>query len=207
MVDDESERAGASSSRPRAPLVWSIAQYLQAFGLAFLIIVPALRVEWAPLKNGISNVGGVMRKFSLSQYWGMYAPEATRAMRYIRVTAYYEDGRQEGLVENVEEASGWETQWFWTKRRTSIWRHRLTRDNATRDRIWYLRGVCVRETRRTGETPERVVMEMVRRPVRPPHRVRDGHAVLGKRKVKPLQSMSCAAPVTRDMVEEARGGT
>jgi len=167
--------------------------------LAFLIVVPAL-----PRSLGgelATRTGGMLRKFSLSQYWSMYAPNAAQRTRYIRVTSHYEDGHSEDLEECIEEEGGWGTQWAWTKNRRAIWRYRLSREKATRDRAWYLRGVCVREARRNGGVaPKRVEMHSVRRTIRSPSAVRAGKATYGKKQFKKVGSMACSTDLVLRML-------
>lgn len=172
--------------------------------IAVAIVVPALPPDW--LGGLPRKAGGWFRTISVSQHWGMYAPNPQRAQVYMNLTALYPDGSRVELEETAQERDGWGTQWAWRKRRVDIWRFyaNMGTNRANRNRTWYLRGVCLREARRTGEAPMSIEMVSVRRKFTPPHRVREGRPDLGKPVRKKVQTVSCTTKIVHDMIQEDR---
>jgi len=154
-----------------------------------------------------SFIGGRLRSLSFVQSWKMYAPNPQRAQTYMNLTAYYEDGSSKPLWETHHERAGWRTNFAWTKTREDIWRHyaNFHPKRANDHRKWYLRGVCVREAR-TGQTPDKIVMEHVTRRFAPPHKVAEGARALGRPRKRLVTVAYCKVKLVRDMIEadEAR---
>jgi len=147
-----------------------------------------------------------LRSISVSASWGMYAPAPQRSQAYMLLTAIDADGSERALEENDVAAAGWGTAWMWTKDRNDILRHAVGYFRASkpnRNRVWFLRSVCVREDR-AGHAPVQIRMEQVRRRFNAPEKVRAGAPVLGAPSVRSIQVMGCRAKIVQDMIEEDR---
>ena len=167
----------------------------------------------------------LFRPMSMSQQWGMYAPDPARSMTYMHLTAestgHYTlpRGKQKPLVEPGEAPPGtwhldealraerdWETIWGWQKTRRDIWRYRLSTKNVdkpNRNRSWYMRGVCVREARE-GRYPAYIQMQQLKRRFTKPDRVRKGKPVFGPRKYTRSDRSWCRSPLVAEMIERDR---
>jgi hypothetical protein len=147
-----------------------------------------------------------LRKVSVSQHWGMYVPNPQRSHGYMTLTAHYKDGRSEELEETEVERNGWATTWFGVRTRMAIWRYyaELHPKKRSRNREWYLRGACVRETRRTGEIPQKLVMSVVRRRFAPPEAVKAGKLALGQPNKTLVTVQYCNRKAVRVMIEADR---
>jgi len=173
--------------------------------LASFVVVPALP---AYTTFGVSRaMARWLKTISVSQRWGMYAPDPQRAHAYMDLVAEYDDGTSEALEESKQAALGWTTNWMWTKTRLDIWRHhagffRSSKRNSNRD--WYLRGVCVREWRRTGTRPKHIVMNQSRRGFTSPQQVRSGAPDLQPPTHKRIAVQNCRDAIVRRMIEDDR---
>lgn len=147
----------------------------------------------------------LMRPLSLSQSWGMYAPDAARSHRYLILEAHDADGRVRALEESEALDQGWGTVRGWARSRRDIWRVEITRSMATanRNRTWYLRGVCLREARR-GHEVEHLQLRLASRSLRSPEQVRAGRGVLGPLRVEPAGRASCRVGIIRKMIARDR---
>jgi hypothetical protein len=143
-----------------------------------------------------------MRLVSLSQNWGMYAPDPARGHYYMELVAHDADGTTRVLEESHLAEHGWSTAWFWTRSRADIWRYTVSDriGEVNRNRTWYLRGVCAREAAR-GHDTRRVEMTQVYRRIRAPEHVRDGKALLGPHKRRKAQEGNCNVKIIREMIE------
>ncbi len=143
-----------------------------------------------------------MRPLSLSQSWGMYAPDPARGHYYMHLVAYDSDDNPRVLEDSYLAEHGWGTAWFWTRSRADIWRYAVSDrvGEVNRNRTWYLRGVCAREAAR-GHDIRRVEMTQVYRRIRPPEQVREGKELLGPPKRRKAQDGSCNVSIIREMIE------
>ncbi len=172
--------------------------------LAGALLLPAFRTEQLEgrtleLRTWVADW---MRPLSLSQQWGMYAPDPMRSMGYMLLTAMHEDGRRVPLEESAQSRASWGTVWGWEKTRVDIWRYRLSTqrpERPNRQRAWFLRGICVREARR-GRMPEYIQMEQISRRFTPPKAVRRGEPGLGPEVVKRSDRGWCASPLVAEML-------
>lgn len=147
-----------------------------------------------------------LRLVSVSQSWGMYAPAPQRTQAYMLLTAVELDGSERALAENEIARDGWGTGWAWNKSRMDILRHAVgyfRSSKPNRNRVWFLRGICVREARE-GAAPARIRMDQVKRRFTAPDRVRAGSPVLGAEEIKEVQVVGCEARIVQDMIAEDR---
>lgn len=183
-----------------------IVRLLQAvFVLAIVIaiVLPPLP-EWLRGQLG-ADVSALEQKVSFKQGWQMYAPDPQRAQLEMNLTAVFADGSERRLQETQDEKFAWGTHWFWNKTRVDIWRQYANfRPEARNDnRTWYLKGVCVREAR-TGDIPQRIVMDHVRRRFTPPDKVLQGAPGLGAPVRKLVTVQYCKTPEVLEMIERDR---
>jgi hypothetical protein len=187
-----------------------------AFVLAIVssILIPVIPGKYIPIQfcddeGKCRSLSAVVedweRKISIKQGWQMYAPNPQRAHIYMNLTAIYPDGTERELEETLQEHSAWGTHWLWDKTRVDIWRQyaNFNPRKRNRNRIWYLRGVCVREARR-GDIPQRIVMYAVRRRFTPPEQVRAGKPGLGKPRRELVTVQYCKTPQLLEMIEQDR---
>lgn len=177
---------------------------LGVLGLATLIVGPNIPTDWLGERVGEwnSELAGKLRQVSFVQSWKMYAPDPQRAQSYMNLTAHYEDGSTRALWETDQERHGWGTHFAWNKTREDIWRHyaNFHPKNRNEHRKWYLRGVCVREAR-TGNTPDKIVMEQVTRKFTPPHEVAAGAPGLSRPRKRLVTVAYCKVRHVREMIE------
>lgn len=153
-----------------------------------------------------SFIVDLFRQVSVSQNWGMYAPSPQRAHAYMMLYAVDSEGNKRELPENEIARNGWGTNWAWKKDRMDIKRHAVgyfRSNKPNRNRVWFMRGICVREAR-AGNEPVQVRMERVRRGFVKPHKVRKGKPAIGPETTKDVQVMGCKAKIVQDMIEEDR---
>ena len=150
-----------------------------------------------------------MRTLSLSQRWGMYAPDPVRSHSHPRFVALDPDGSERLLLQDELTGQPWGRAFWWTKSREDFWRYHAVHYRAKArnpHRTWYLLGLCVEE-RREGRAPKRITLHRERRSFRRPDKVVEGKSVLIKRKRKVLQSVRCDSKTVREMMqEESEGG-
>ena len=180
---------------------------------AFVLVIVA-GIVLPPLPDWIRGELGkklsvLELKISIKQSWAMYAPNPQRAQLEMQLHADYPDGSERQLVESELEKRAWGTHWVWDKTRVDIWRQyaNFHPDKRNKNRIWYLKGVCVREARR-GEIPTKIVMYQVRRRFAPPGKVAKGAQGLGRPRRKLITVQYCKKPDVLEMIEadrEARG--
>ncbi|NVB40863.1 hypothetical protein G6O69_23695 [Pseudenhygromyxa sp. WMMC2535] len=153
------------------------------------------------MKPKREQLGGYMHTLSLSQRWQMYAPDPTRGHAYPELIAYDAQGNARVLPESRLVEEGWGTWWAWERNRRQLWEHIIVRkiDKVNRHRIWYLRGLCMREAR-LGHAVERVELRRVYRRVRPPEKVLKGDALLGPPKIRKGRDTSCKVKIIREMI-------
>jgi hypothetical protein len=177
---------------------------LVPLAIAALLVIPKLPI--AALGDVASTMTGWLRQVSVIQKWNMYAPDPQTAHTYLVTYAEFADGRRERLVEAQRADAGWSTIWGWQKTRVDMWSFyaTLNPDKVNRNRTWYLRAVCVRESLARGEVPRKVVSERVRRRFTHPDQVRAGQPGLGPLERYPLQSVECSSWPIRDMIAQAR---
>lgn len=169
-------------------------------------VVPALPGErLGPLADLKKETGEDYRRLSISQRWGMYAPDPQRAQSYPALTAVYDDGSKRRLPEYDIAKQGFETAWAWDKDRNAIWRHHIIAKakKRNRNRTWYLRGICVREAR-MGPAPQRIVMERFRKRFRPPDQVRAGKKPMRASKRLLVQTVRCDSQIVAKMIAADR---
>lgn len=175
--------------------------FLAALVVAFFA-VPALPGDkLGPLAQFKKDTGEDYRRLSISQRWGMYAPDPQRSQSYPALTAVYADGSKRRLPEYQIAKSGFDTSWAWDKDRNAIWRHHIISKakKRNRNRTWYLRGICVREAR-SGEAPTRIVMERFRKRFRHPDKVREGKKPLRGSKRLLVETVRCDSQVVKKMI-------
>lgn len=168
--------------------------------LMVLSAIPSAKVP-ERLKPQRERLAAIMQKLSLSQTWGMYAPDPGKGHFYMELYAHDADGTVRKLEETHVAEEGWGTAWAWDRTRRHIWQHTVSRriDKTSRNRTWYLRGVCVREARR-GHDVRRIEMQRVYRRIRTPERVREGAETLGPIKRSKAQDGSCNVAIIREMI-------
>ena len=171
---------------------------LSALAIGALIVGPLVPGPWA------GPLAGEMRRVSLIQSWRMYAPDPQRAQSYLALYAELVDGTRVPLEEAVAAEQGWGTVWDWQKRRVDIWRSFSAGEKPSAHRLWYMRGVCVREDRRRGEAPRRIVAERLRRTLAHPDAVVQGRPALGPLTRTELQSVRCDSSPAREMIAADR---
>ena len=172
-----------------------------------LIVLPGIPKGYAgPLEEAQGWWGGKLRVVSLSQRWGMYAPDPARSHSYARTVAVYNGDRRVPLEESERSSPGWGTVWVSSVSRHDFWSYRVTHPRPgkpNRNRTWFLRGLCVREDRR-GQMPLAIRLERSHRKFTPPDKVRAGADVLGEEKHRLVETTSCVLGRTRTMVEDDR---
>lgn len=172
--------------------------------LFVLTVVTFILVPNIPSKHFApsSTLAKVALQVSFKQGWQMYSPNPQRSQTYMNLTAIYADGSERRLEESAQENVAWNTHWMWNKTRVDIWRQyaNFSPKKRNNNRIWYLKGVCVREARR-GNVPHRIVMHQVRRRFTKPHKVAQGASALGKPKRTFVTVQYCKHPIVLDMIE------
>jgi hypothetical protein len=163
------------------------------------VLVPNLPSEDVPLAGTMAKWA---KQVSFKQGWQMYAPNPQRAQMYMNLTAVYDDGSERRLEETVQENQAWGTHFMWDKTRVDIWRQyaNFNVKHRNNNRVWYLKGVCVREARK-GPIPKRIIMHMVRRRFTPPEKVAQGSPGLGAAKRTFVTVQYCQHPVVKDIIE------
>ncbi len=188
---------------PEAPSALRI--LLRALHAAFVltvvgfVVIPNVPSEDVPLSGTMAKWA---KQVSFKQGWQMYAPNPTRAQMYMNLTAVYDDGSERRLEETLQENQAWGTHFMWDKTRVDIWRQyaNFNVKHRNNNRVWYLKGVCVREARK-GPVPKRIVMHMVRRRFTPPDKVAKGRPGLGKPKRTFVTVQYCQHPVVKKIIE------
>ncbi len=169
-----------------------------------LVIVAFVLIPNIPSKHLAlsSTMARWAKTVSFKQGWQMYAPNPQRSQMYMNLTAVYDDGSERRLEETVAENASWDTHFMWDKTRVDIWRQyaNFRAKSRNNNRVWYLRGVCVREAR-VGPIPTKIVMHMVRRRFTPPDKVAAGKPDLGKPKRTFITVTYCKHPVVRDIID------
>lgn len=143
-----------------------------------------------------------LRRVSLSQTWNMYAPNPSRGHAYMELSGVERSGEPVDFEENSDLEDGWGTTWAGRWSRRDVWRYTLVRriNTTSRNRVWFLRGLCVRADRR-GQDLKEVSMARVYRRIRSPKRVRAGKATLGPAKRHRREhKTSCNVPIVREMI-------
>lgn len=166
------------------------------------VVLPNIPSEKLPLGGDMAKLA---KKVSFKQGWQMYAPNPQRAQMYMNLTAVYDDGSERRLEETEQENRGWGTNFMWDKTRVDIWRQyaNFNAKHRNNNRVWYLKGVCVRESRR-GPIPKRVLMHMVRRRFTPPDQVAAGAPPLGRPRRTFITLQYCKHPVIKEIIEADR---
>ncbi len=163
------------------------------------VVLPNIPAEHLPIAG---KMAAWAKTVSFKQGWQMYAPNPARAQVYMNLTAVYDDGSERRLEETVQENQAWDTHFMWDKTRVDIWRQyaNFNAKHRNNNRVWYLKGVCVRESRR-GPIPKRIVMHQVRRRLMPPEKVAQGAPELGKPKRTFITVQYCQHPVVKEIIE------
>ena len=163
------------------------------------VVLPNIPNEHLPIAGTMAKWA---KKVSFKQGWQMYAPNPQRAQMYMNLTAVYDDGSERRLEETVQENQAWDTHFMWDKTRVDIWRQyaNFNAKHRNNNRVWYLKGVCVRESRE-GPIPKRIVMHQVRRRFMPPEKVAKGAPELGKPKRTFITVQYCQHPVVKEIIE------
>lgn len=163
------------------------------------VVLPNIPAEHLPIAGTMAKWAKVV---SFKQGWQMYAPNPQRAQMYMNLTAVYDDGSERRLEETVQENQAWDTHFMWDKTRVDIWRQyaNFNVKHRNNNRVWYLKGVCVREARR-GPIPKRIVMHQVRRRFLPPEKVAQGAPELGKPKRTFITVQYCQHPVVKEIID------
>ncbi|MBV1861049.1 MAG: hypothetical protein KUG77_21710 [Nannocystaceae bacterium] len=183
--------------------LWRLLHAAFVLTVVGFVVLPNIPSEDFPLAGTMAKWA---KKVSFKQGWRMYAPNPTRAQMYMNLTAVYDDGSERRLEETDQENQAWGTHFMWNKTRVDIWRQ-YANFNAKRrnnNRVWYLKGVCVREARR-GPIPKRIVMHMVRRRFTAPPKVAKGRSGLGRPKRTFVTVQYCQHPVVKQIIEADAG--
>ncbi len=175
-----------------------------------IVVLPAIPRKHLPepLAPVRERLDRTMRTLSLSQRWGMYAPNPVRSHSHPRFVAVDPDGTERVLLQDELTDDPWGRAFWWTKSREDFWRYHAVHYRAKArnpHRTWYLLGLCVEEAR-AGHHPERITLYRLRRSFRRPDKVAEGKTVLIKRKRKVLQSVRCDSKTVREMIEEDERG-
>lgn len=177
-------------------------------GLMLIAAAPRDRIPEAQRAQR-DKLSVAMKTLSLSQNWGMYAPDAARSHFYLEFEAHDADGGVRLLDDGRLAQEDWGTVWAWKRTRKDIWEHAIGRhfDKPSRNRIWYLRGLCLREARRGYDLQQLEVRRVFRR-IRSPERVREGAAALGPVSRRQRSDSSCNVRIIREMIaaDRARRG-
>ncbi len=175
------------------------------YALAVSLVVVGPFLPEAVFGKSSHAISGWLRQVSVVQNWRMYAPDPQRAQIYMQLTAVYDDGSERELAETEDERTGWHTHWAWDKTRMDIWRHyaNFKPKQANDHRKWYLRGVCVRESR-GGEVPKKIMMYQVRRAFTSPDKVRAGAPGLSRPNRRFVTLEYCRSPQVEEMIEADR---
>lgn len=181
----------------------AVLHVLFVLAVAGAIVVPNLPRE--PFGELPGRIAGWLKPVSLVQSWRMYAPHPQLAQVYMNLTAVYADGTERELEETENERDGWGTNWAWDKTRIDIFRHYANHQpsRANAHRTWYLKHVCVRESR-TGPIPDKIVMHQVRRRFTPPQRVIEGADPLGAPRRRLVTVQPCKVKHVREMIDADR---
>lgn len=171
------------------------------FGLLVFAAIPKAKLpeHLHPRRDRLSEV---MRALSLSQSWNMYAPDPSRGHHTMELVAVDRDGTERRL-RSRGDANAWATAWAWQRTRRDIWQFVIMRrpTGTSRNRTWFLRGVCLREHRR-GHDVARLEVWHASRSIQPPERVRAGQPTLGPVRRTRVAGTSCDVEIIRDMIAE-----
>ena len=174
-----------------------------------VVVLPSIPRKHLPesLSPVREQLDRTMRTVSLSQRWGMYAPNPVRSHSHPRFVAVDEDGSERLLLLDELTDDPWGRAFWWTKSREDFWRYHAVhyRTKARNPhRTWYLLGLCLQEARE-GRHPQRITIQREKRSFRKPAKVAEGKSVLIERKRKVLQSVRCDSKTVKAMIEEDRG--
>lgn len=167
------------------------------------IVAPALPTKYfGPVPGAVART---LLLVSIKQTWGMYAPDPQRSHTYMDLEALYDDDSKASLQESHDVEHGWGTTWAWRKTRMDIWKFyaNFHPDKRNDHRTWYLRQVCVRESR-TGHTPRKITMYHVKRRFTAPAKVLAGAPGLGAPDRKLVTVVFCGTSPVREMIEADR---
>ena len=179
--------------------------------LAMVLIFPAVQFKGkGKLKGAQTRLVGALRTISVQQSWRMYAPNPSRSHTMPYVVGVDAHGEEYPLEESIRSDQETGRVWLWKRRRIDFWRFQVAAFRPTkpnRNRSWYLRGVCVRESRK--DNPPRLVhLYGERVNLTPPKAVRNGKPVLGKPRRAKIETASCViGRVPRMIEEDGRGFT
>lgn len=177
--------------------------------LAAFLLLPVWKEKElsGPVLEARRAVADVMRPMSLSQQWGMYAPDPARSVGYMGLEALEKGGDTRPLWETeYAETAAWGTHWAGNKTRMAIWRYRLVSGDPKRprrDRGWFLRSICVREARNDAMPPY-IQMSKLWRGFNSPAFVRKGNDEFGRLHREPSDKGWCGSPLVDEMVEYDR---
>ena len=149
------------------------------------------------------KLNGAMRQISLVQRWLMYAPQPARGHGFQEYLAYDADGSVRVLPESDLTELGPSGNWAWNRDRHDIWMYVLTRkpDEVNRNRIWFIRGLCVREAR-LGHEVQHIEVNRIYRPMRSPEELLKTGETLGPPRKRKVVDTTCNVKIIRDMIAE-----
>jgi len=188
---------------PEAPsalrVLWRLLRVAFVLTVVGFVVIPNIPSKHFALSGTMAKWA---KQVSFKQGWQMYAPNPTRAQMYMNLTAVYDDGSERRLEETDQENQAWDTHFMWDKTRVDIWRQyaNFNVKHRNNNRVWYLKGVCVREARK-GPIPKRIVMHMVRRRFTAPQKVAQGRPGLGRPKRSFVTVQYCQHPVVKQIIE------
>jgi hypothetical protein len=180
-----------------------LAHVAAVLAIVVAIVAPVLPASLAGAWP--SKVSTWERWLSIRQGWQMYSPNPQRAQSYMNLEAVDAAGTRRPLEESEQEENAWGTHWAWNKTRVDIWRQyaNFSPKKVNRNRVWYLKAMCVREARR-GPIPQKIVMYQVRRRFAPPQDARSGKSGLG-RPVRDLITVQyCKSKEVLRMIDQDR---
>lgn len=168
--------SATSSNLPSVPRLFLRLLYAASVvAIALAMVLPTLpkSVIGERAKKLLGKLSQAQLNISVKEGWRMYAPDPQRAQLNMTLTAVYPDKTKVELVESQQEKTGWGTKWFWDKTRLDIWQQyaNFHPKGGNRNRTWFLKGICVRESR-DGRVPHRIVMHHVTRGFRSPESIR-----------------------------------
>ncbi|MGB1699637.1 MAG: hypothetical protein ACPHRO_06780 [Nannocystaceae bacterium] len=169
-----------------------------------LIVVPSIPSgKWGALKPLVTPWFKVLRVCSFSQSWRMYTPDANLSYTRGVVTGRSVTGKEVVLrgpdaVDRVP-AGG---VFFWNRDRDDFWTYQAAHVGAKRrsgNRLWYMRGWCVRAAR-MGHELRSVTLTRVNWRLENPLKVRAGKPPLRTPKIKEFRATRCDVGIVHDMI-------
>ncbi len=174
-----------------------------ALALAFIIVPAIPSGHWGALKPVVTPWFGVLRTVSFSQSWRMYTPDANLSYSRAVVTGVTKD-KQEFVLRGPDDPTATPVGgvFFWGSSRDDFWTYQAAHVGPRRrsaNRLWYMRGWCVRAAR-MGHELRAVSLSRINWRLENPTRVHEGAPVLRTPSVKNFHETRCDVGVVRAMI-------